>query len=374
MLGRPVKVERIDLDADDVRLRVNEASVDYADQKMTIRGEVRRSATGLVVDAQVDSSGIVLDRLLPASARGELDAAASSAQKTPEALAIWPLPVQGTLSLRAGFVEFHRYRVEPLVATVDVEPERLRMNVAEAALCGVAFPFTLELTRQGMVGAVQLRAKGQQLVATALCMSDERTVLTGVFDLTADLRTRGKLGELMRTLEGSIDFDARNGKVMKWGLLGNILALKSITSLLTKDALRLDQGGFDYRELILRGRLAGGRLLVDESAFDSPALGLAAKGSVRLADRDADLIVLVAPFSRIDRLVRRIPIAGYIFGGTLTSVPVSVRGDLRDPLVVPLGPTAVTAELLGIFQRTFKRPGRLVQPLQQSTLPEPSAR
>ena len=42
-----------------------------------------------------------------------------------------------------------------------------------------------------------------------------------------------------------------------------------------------------------------------------------------------------------------------------------VSGDIRDPLVVPLGPGAITSELVGIFERTLKLPGKLVTPSEQ---------
>ena len=80
-------------------------------------------------------------------------------------------------------------------------------------------------------------------------------------------------------------------------------------------------------------------------------------------DREARLTVLVAPFGRLDRLVRKLPIIGYVVGGTLTSIPVRVTGDFRDPLVVPLGPAAVTAELAGIFERTLKLPAKILAPI-----------
>jgi hypothetical protein len=39
-----------------------------------------------------------------------------------------------------------------------------------------------------------------------------------------------------------------------------------------------------------------------------------------------------------------------------------VSRDIRDPLVVPLGPGAITSELVGIFDRTLKLPGKLITP------------
>ena len=60
---------------------------------------------------------------------------------------------------------------------------------------------------------------------------------------------------------------------------------------------------------------------------------------------------------------------GYIVGGAFTSVPVGVSGDIRDPLVLPLGPGAITSELVGIFERTLKLPVKLIAPLDSGGKP-----
>jgi len=46
-----------------------------------------------------------------------------------------------------------------------------------------------------------------------------------------------------------------------------------------------------------------------------------------------------------------------------------VTGDIRNPLVVPLGPRAITDSLLGIFERTLKLPGKLVVPAAETKPP-----
>jgi hypothetical protein len=264
--------------------------------------------------------------------------------------------------VRAGFLQYRKLRMDGVEAALTLEPERAHLAVTRGVFCDMAFPLALELTPQGALASVQPRAQRQRVESVVSCLTEGRTRLTGELDLRADLRVRGKAADYLRNLEGPVELHAREGKVMKWGLLGNILALKSISSLLTKGGPRLDERGFDYREITLRGRFGGGRLVVEEGAFDSAAVGLAGRGTVELESRDADLDVLVAPFSRVDRIVRWVPIVGYIVGGTFTSVPVSVHGDIFDPVVVPLGPKAVTTELVGIFERTLRLPGKLAQP------------
>ncbi len=115
-----------------------------------------------------------------------------------------------------------------------------------------------------------------------------------------------------------------------------------------------------FRTMSVTGHFDAGQFVVDESAFRTRTVGLVATGWVSILDYQSRLSVLVAPFGRLDEAVRKVPIVGYVVGGALTSIPVGVSGDIRDPLVVPLGPGAVTSELVGIFERTLKLPGKLV--------------
>ena len=111
---------------------------------------------------------------------------------------------------------------------------------------------------------------------------------------------------------------------------------------------------------IASGRFENGGFLLDEGFFDSDAARLAAHGRVDLQGADSRLTVLVGLLTTVDRVVGAIPLIGDIFGGTMIALPVSVAGDIRDPQVVPLGPRAVSDQLLGIFERTLKLPTKLV--------------
>jgi uncharacterized protein involved in outer membrane biogenesis len=205
-------------------------------------------------------------------------------------------------------------------------------------LCRVPLPLTVDAMPEGYAVKAHITAQKQQLQDTARCLTEQ-----GVFDLTADLRTQGKADQLARNLEGTVRAEAREGRVMKFALLGNILSLKGMADMLTAGAPKVDSAGFPYRGLSAAGRFAGGRFVIDESAFDSSAVGLAATGWLSIVDYQSRLSALVAPFARVDRVTRKVPIAGHMLGGALTSIPVGVSGDIRNPQVVPLGPSAVTS-------------------------------
>ena len=351
-------------------------------QRATLRGEVTRGEGPPVIHAQLESSGVNVDALRRIGSTGaaEKPVAKPVPAKTSPATAektarIWPLPVTGRVAVRSEFIQSGRHKVAPLAATLTLEERRARVDLTQAELCGISLPLVLEATPQGYSVSARVAAQAQQLEQSAHCLSGEGVLITGLYDLNADINTQGSPAELLHNLRGTVRADASDGKVMKFAMLGNILSMGNVASLMKPDGPKLDAQGFPYRKLIIAGRFEKGRFLVDEGAFHSDALGLAANGWIALDKPESRLTVLVAPFSRLDQLVRKVPLVGYVIGGAFTSVPVGVSGDIRNPLVVPLGPAAVGSEVLGIFERTLKLPVKLVAPLEDAAKPpsEPSA-
>jgi hypothetical protein len=374
LLRRPVKIDRVDVTADGERLRISEASVIWAGQRAALHGEVRRGAGGPVVDAQIDSPGIVLDALLPPrdDSAGKVPLAAKGPPPREWNSLLWPLPVTGRIAMHSGFVKYGSRDITPLAATLALEERRARIDLTQAQLCGISFPLTLEATPGNMSVTARLHAQKQQLEKAVRCLSNESVQITGDFDLDADLSTHGDSEELARNLKGTVTAEVRDGRIRKFVLLGNILSMTDIATLLKEGGPKLDEAGFPYRTISLKGRFQAGRFIVDESGLRSDALGLAATGWISITDLQSRLSVLVAPLGRLDQIVRKVPILGYVIGGTLTSVPVGVSGDIRNPLVLPLGPEAITSELKGIFTRTLKLPENILAPLRAKPAGDPS--
>ncbi|HYX67003.1 MAG TPA: AsmA-like C-terminal domain-containing protein, partial [Burkholderiales bacterium] len=207
--------------------------------------------------------------------------------------------------------------------------------------------------------SAKISAKKLPFEQTAKCLSADKVLLTGTLDLNAGLSSEGQLADLVKNLKGTVGADLRNGQVMKFPLLGNILSMKNIVALAEQGGPKLTAEGFPYRQLSAKGHLDGGYFMLDEGVFYSNAVGLGANGWISLTDYQSRLTVLVAPLALLTETIRKLPILGYVIGGTFTSLPVAVSGDIRDPLVVPLGPGAITSELTGILGRTLSLPGHL---------------
>src|SRR5882672_569195 len=376
LLGRPVTIERVDVQADGQKLRIREASVVWAQQRFALKGELTRATDGApVIDAQLTSPGVLVDALLPAKAAKEPEPAKKGNEDGEALWKQWPLPVRGRVALRAGFVQYGERRAEPVVAMVTLEEQRASLELQQVRLCGISFPLTVEARPEGVLSfSVQITAQKQQLEQSARCLTERAVQMTGEFDLSAQIRSSGKRSELVGNLDGKVELETRNGRVRQFPLILKILSLRDVADSLKKDGVRLDDAGFPYLSIAATGRFDRGRFVVDESAFRSNSVGFAARGSISLSDKgskpyDSELTVLVAPLSRLDSLVRALPLVGYIVGGTLTSWPVRVTEDIRDPKVEAVSPSAITSEFVGMFQRTLKLPERLLPKLGSPAAP-----
>ena len=112
-----------------------------------------------------------------------------------------------------------------------------------------------------------------------------------------------------------------------------------------------------------RATLKGDKLIMEECSLDGVSMGIACEGNIDLVKKEMDLVVLVAPFKTVDRIVDIIPVVGHVLGGKLISIPFQAKGPLQDPNVIPLPPKAVGAEMLGILERTLKLPITIIQPM-----------
>ncbi len=350
LAGKRAIVEAIDLGADPAGIRIADAALDLEQQRFRLSGSVQRTDGHPLIEARLESPGVDLARVLPAPR------ARVPGEKKVEP---WPLPVRGRIEVRSAFVEHGRYRVEPFAGVLSLEPQRARLEVKEARMCGVSFPLELEATPQDATLDIHLAMKDQPFEKSLHCLTGGTVEITGNADLSAELHTRGRRPHLLRDLTGTAQLALRDGRVRKFALLGNILSVRNIGSV-----KRMHEEGFAFRTMHARGRFERGAFLVDEAAFDSDALNLAATGQVDMLGANSRLTVLVGLLAGLDRVAGAIPIVGDIFGGSLTALPVEVSGDIRDPLVVPLGPRAVSKRLLEILGNPAKVPGKLMVPAQ----------
>jgi|SRR5882672_841389 len=351
LAGKRAIVEHVELKSDETTFRIADARLDFQEQVFNLRGEVQRTAAGPVIDARLESPGVILDKLLPPP--DPTGAPTAKPGDEEEESALWPLPVAGRIEMRSAFIQHGKYRIEPFAGNLALEPKHARLDVKEARMCGVSFPIQVDAAPRKLTVGAQIAIKDQPIDETLRCLTGEALDITGRANLNADLRTQGRVPHLLHNMTGTLHADLGDGRINKFALLGNILTLSSLASVGKKHA-----DGFPYRSAMVRGRFEQGMLIVEEGGFVSDALNVAATGRIDLLGADSKLTVLVGLLGSLGRVVGAVPLIGGV--GQLVAVPVEVTGDIRDPRIVPLDPRAITENLLGTLGRVARLPGKLV--------------
>ena len=104
LAGRKALIERADITSDSSGVRVSGARFSVEDQVFELSGQGRHTERGPVIEARLESPGVVLDRLLPPRDPGA---------PPPDESKLWPLPLSGRIEVRSAFVQGPRHRVEP---------------------------------------------------------------------------------------------------------------------------------------------------------------------------------------------------------------------------------------------------------------------
>ena len=212
-----------------------------------------------------------------------------------------------------------------------------------------------------MTGQLQIRA--QPLAGAAECLfAGRRLRLTGTVDGDATITANGPAAELARVARGAFRFTARDGRILKAPAIARILALDVVSSALRARPGDLMASGLDYSEFVVEGTLRGGVAEISTTTLKAAALAIAMAGEIDFPAERVNLRGIVAPFGRIQNVAQHIPIVGQIFGARVVGIPVTVRGDLRDPTVVPLGPAAIGQSLVNLMGAVVGETVDLVDP------------
>ena len=318
----PLVIDRMTLEAEGDRVRVEDAMLHLADEPLMVRASVARSGNGLVVEGDLDAEGVDGQRWLDRMASRPVAAQGTSPVR-------WP--VRGRVAVRAGHVDVLGYRAERFAAIVAFGDRKLTAEVTDARVCGIAVPFTLAATDDSL--DVKGRAAAQDLpVAGAVaCITRNALRASGTMDVSGEFAAQGTWASLAASVRGSVEVRARDGRIGGSSALSGVLKLEEVNERLPAAGLDADREGMPYSAIEIDARLAGERALIDRALLESPGLNIVVQGELGLADRKVALTGIALPL--VNSLLRRVPIVGRVVGDPIIGIPFSVSGDVADPQV-----------------------------------------
>jgi hypothetical protein len=194
------------------------------------------------------------------------------------------------------------------------------------------------------------------------CFGFNNTLIEGPLHLDGSLQ-----GTSRNWRDGKITLFSENGFIRRLGFLAKVFSVVNLTDLFTTQKLpQLGDDGFAYSSLEIDSQIKDNQLLIEKAVVKGKGLNLFGQGKIDLQSGQADLIIMVAPLKSIDAIITNLPLIGTVAGGkdkALLSIPVGLKGDLRDPTVTLLPPEAIGEGIVNLIVNTFKMPLAIFSPL-----------
>jgi hypothetical protein len=363
-LGEPVTVDsglfRLTSETDSPpaqsSFKMETANLNWGKNHLSLFGEITSAGGDALLDMTLSADALDWDRIKNILNYIQKRRESSSGRNSKTGLL-------GSLEVEADKFNFESYTVQPLKAVLSFEPGGVLVAIDEAVVCNIAFRGTVKTYQQTLEIDLVPIAEKQPLAPTVSCVTAQKNLLTGTYDLKGEIRSKSKPDALRQSLAGSVAFSAVGGRIFRLGLLAKLLAILNVTEIYRGEVPDLTGEGFAYRSMTVRAKIKDSRLTMKECAIDGLSMGIACEGDIDIADKKMDLVILVAPFRTVDRIVKFLPLIGHILGGRLISIPFKAKGSWDDPAVTPLHPSAVGSQVLGILERTLKLPITIIQPV-----------
>ena len=348
-------VEFFFLEADQDRLNVRSASVQWRDSRVSLMGNLLAEPKALRLNMDISADRVVWDeltQLVEREAKGGNN----------EGMLGMPLPpLEGTVRLKTDDLTFAGFNLSPFQATASLSPNGIRTQIERGDVCGIGAAGRVDFTN-GEIGLdLSFSVANGQLESTSLCLTENKLAISGSYSLQAHVTGRGPVEKVAQTLRGQFEFNAQDGQLAQSP--NTDTPLEATFDYLNRTGdfnvafPDLDRESFPFRSISIRGYVEGLTLVKDEFIIQSSLATITGNGKIDLEHQQIDARGLVSVQIPGAGIVRRIPIFGSILDpSSLLGIPVRVTGSFENPDVSYLSPADVGAQLLNIPMKVFGLP------------------
>ncbi len=355
----PLVVNSLSLKAKKERLKVESARLFWADSGFDFKGNVDFSGNVPKLDMELYSDVLNLDHLKKHLDKN-IEKNHNQADKKTQTY-----PVRGILKLKTDNLTFGGLTWNPFHADIRFSNKAAKVSITNANVCRIRTLGVLEKTPQALNVDLNSVAQNQGLNSTIHCLFDRSAKVEGNFNLEGNFTVRETGTPSIQSINGDLNFVATKGHIYAgryYGILINIFKFLNITKIFKGDLPNIRTQGFGYNSVNAKADIEKGKIKLNEMIIDGTSMNIVCQGDIDIVNKQLDVTALIAPLKTIDFFIKKTPIVKDILGGSLISIPVRIRGNLENPSVTPLSPSAVGSGLLGIVKRTLQLPVKLIQP------------
>jgi len=259
-------------------------------------------------------------------------------------------------------IEFQKLNADMRLAGAKLNVKKLEAQVLNGRLTGKANVDLLPDSRQHYTASFSLANLSLDKIQKYL-QTGEREI-TGNLSLTGDLTASGRSADdLIQTAAGTFHVRADKGVLKRFSVLSKIFSLLNVLQLARLQLPDMTTDGMPYNGITGDLTLQNGVVSSDNFFIAGDAMQISAAGKVNLLKKEFDNIVGVHPLGTLDKIVAKIPVAGWLLTdekGNLITVHFRVDGNWDNPNVTPIPVQSVGQGVLDIFRRLFQLPAKLV--------------
>jgi hypothetical protein len=337
-------------------LTVGSTRIAWGESHITLIGDMFYSKSGLTVDMEMAVDTLNWSRMQNVFKDKRQKSGLNTKRRQQS-------NTKATLRVRADRFIYGNYAFSPMEVKVTFESDEVLVLIQNANLCDVTLSGFIKILDTNTEYFLVPASENKELEISLACFSKQKADAAGKFDLDGEIAANIESNSISKSFAGELHFSANNGRIYRLGILAKIFAILNVTEIYRGEVPDLTGEGFAYNSISAEAEFKGNKLLLKECSIDGASMSIVSKGEIDLDAEKINLIVLVAPFKTIDRIVQKIPLVNNILGGKLVSIPFQAYGDIDNYQVIPLSPAVVGSEVLGIMERTLKLPIAIIQPL-----------
>jgi hypothetical protein len=118
----------------------------------------------------------------------------------------------------------------------------------------------------------------------------------------------------------------------------------------------LDKQAVAYQTASSKGTFVGEKIIHDQFFVQASPYTMTGRGSIDLGSQKIDLQGVVSVALPAEQVIKKIPIVGAFYGGSIVGIPLRVSGALEHPEISYLSPADIGAELLNVPLRVLGIP------------------
>ncbi len=300
-----------------------------------------------------------------------------------EVIALWAAPGSRTDATQER--RDHSTRVRISAAVAEGRIGNLKFEQAEGIISWEQGLLTIHplhfLAAQGFcTGRVQVESspQGHHLSvsghfenAEAAELQQELLLHRGLISGTVrgDFFIEGEIGVDFRgTSRGGVHLEVEKGVLRRFNSLSKIFSILNVSQIFSGQFPDMAREGMPFNRINATFSLDQGILQTEDLLIDSNAMNLSLVGQVDISAETINTVVAVNPLRTVDKIVSRIPIAGWVLAGdekALITAHFQIRGPLDSADVVPIPVTSLSEKAIGIFRRLFGLPAKFIENLEE---------